>query len=328
LKSVFVTGGTGLIGHFLLLHLLDQGCKIMALYRETIPQLQHDLLTWVPGDILDALLLRSLVKDADEVYHCAGYVSYAPQDEDLLEQINVNGTANVVDACLENPHVILCHISSIAAINRAKGQEIIDESAKWNPAEERSAYATSKYFAEMEVWRGISEGLKAVIVNPSIVLGPGDWSRSSTQLFKYVLDERAFYAHGYANFVDVRDVVKAIVLLMETKALGERFILNAHQVTYLSFFRQVAQLLNKKAPHIAVPSWVAEVLWRLEAVRGKFIGVKPLITKETARIAKEKHFYSNAKVKMETQMEFRPLEDTLLWCCQQLKPHLPVQSVI
>ncbi len=269
---------------------------------------------------MDVLLLRGLIEGVEEVYHSAGFVSYAPQDEELLEQINVKGTANVVDVCLENPGVKLCHISSIAAINRAKGQEVIDETAKWNPSEERSAYATSKFFGEMEVWRGISEGLKAVIVNPSIVLGPGDVNRSSTQLFKYVQEERSFYSHGYANFVDVRDVVLAAVTLMEKEAWGERFILNAHQVTYLSFFQQVAAILQKKAPSTKVPAWLAEVLWRVEAVRGKLTGKRPLITKETARIAQEKHFYSNAKVKKATGMEFRPLEETLQWCCQQLSP--------
>ncbi len=267
---------------------------------------------------MDSLFLRSQVLKVEEVYHCAGFVSYAPQDVGLLQKINVEGTANLVDVCLENPDVRLCHVSSIAAINRKKGEKIIHEDVKWDPVAERSAYAFSKHFAEMEVWRGISEGLKAVIINPSIILGPGDPARSSTQLFKYIHDEHSFYTHGFANFVDVRDVVEAMVRVMNGKHWGERFIINGHQTTYEQFFKQVAQIMGKKAPTIKVPDWVAEIIWRVESVRGKLTGAKPLITKETARIAKEEHFYSNAKIKAATGITFRPLEDTLRWSCEQL----------
>lgn len=300
------------------MRLLEEGCLVTAIYRKTTSALQHKNLRWVEGDILDPLFLRSLVQKVEEVYHCAGFVSYAPQDEDLLQQINVGGTTNIVDACLEHPGVRLCHVSSIAAINRKKGAKVIREEAKWDPAAARSAYAFSKHFAEMEVWRGISEGLKAVIVNPSIILGPGDLDRSSTQLFKYIYEERPFYTHGFANFVDVRDVVEAMVRLMNGNHWGERFILNGHQTTYQQFFRQVAEMVGKKAPSIKIPSWLTEVLWRLESLRGKLTGTRPLITKETARIAKEEHFYSNEKVKAATGITFRPLEDTLQWSCSQL----------
>jgi nucleoside-diphosphate-sugar epimerase len=142
--------------------------------------------------------------------------------------------------------------------------------------------------------------------------------RSSTQLFDYVARERPFYTHGYANFVDVRDVVEAMLRLMNGNQWGERFILNAHQTTYEDFFRRVAALMGKKAPRIKIPVWVAEIVWRVESVRGKLTGTKPLITKETARIAQEEHFYSNGKVRQATGITFRPLEDTLRWSCQEL----------
>lgn len=276
--------------------------------------------------MLDSLQMADLVKEADEVYHSAGFVSYAPQDIDLLQKVNVEGTANIVNACLDNPAVRLCHVSSIAAINRKKGAEFIDEEAKWDAGAERSAYATSKFFAEMEVWRGISEGLKAVIVNPSIILGPGDVSRSSTQLFKYVQEEKSFYTHGHANFVDVRDVTDAIISLMEKEKYGERFILNGHQITYQAFFSKVAAAMGKKEPSIHVPAWMAEVLWRAEMWRGKITGAKPLITKETARIAKEYHFYSNDKIKKATDITFRPLDETITWCCQKLMEQNTVKN--
>ncbi|AMM51317.1 epimerase [Rufibacter sp. DG15C] len=319
MKKALVTGGSGLIGQFLLQQLRKDGYEVTALYRNT-PPIQHiSGVKWIEGDILDPLLLQSLVKEVDEVYHCAGFVSYSPQDASLLQQINVEGTANVVDACLQVPDVKLCHVSSIAAINRKKGDAVITEDAKWDPNEERSVYAFSKYSAEVEVWRGISEGLKAVIVNPSIVLGPADWKRSSTQLFKYAWDEHAFYTEGYANFVDVRDVVHAMTLLMQDGYWGNRFILNAHQITYHDFFQRAASCFDKKPPTIKVSNWLTEIIWRAEALRGKLTGARPLITKDTARVAKEKHFYSNAKIKEALGYEFRPLEETLDWCCQTLK---------
>ncbi|RNI26176.1 NAD-dependent epimerase/dehydratase family protein [Rufibacter latericius] len=318
MKHVLITGGSGLLGHFLLLRLLEEGYAVTALYRQTVSEVTHPNLRWVQGDVLDPMLVRSLVQEVEEVYHCAGFVSYAPQDAGLLQQVNVDGTTNVVDACLAKPGVRLCHVSSIAAINRKKGEKVIHEEAKWDSAAERSVYAYSKHYGEVEVWRGISEGLKAVIVNPSVILGPGDLDRSSTQLFKYISEERAFYTHGYVNLVDVRDVVDAMVLLMNGNHWGERFIINGHQTSYQHFFHSVATLMGKKAPFVKVPSWVAEIVWRLESVRGSLTGNKPLITKETARIAKEEHFYSNEKIKAATGISFRPLEDTLRWSCKHL----------
>jgi dihydroflavonol-4-reductase len=319
LKKALVTGGSGLIGQFLLQQLQKEGYEVTALYRQTAPVTTISEVNWVEGDILDPVLLQSLIKEVDEVYHCAGFVSYAPQDATVLQQINVEGTANIVNACLLYPSVKLCHVSSIAAVNRKKGDAVITEDAKWDTNEERSVYAFSKYSAEVEVWRGISEGLKAVIVNPSIVLGPTDWKRSSTQLFKYAWDEHAFYTEGYANFVDVRDVVQAMTLLMQGDYWGNRFILNAHQITYQEFFQRAASCFNKKPPTMRVSNWLTEIIWRTEALRGKLTGARPLITKDTARVAKEKHFYSNVKIKEALGFEFRPLDETIGWCCQALK---------
>ena len=319
---VFVTGGTGLIGTFLIKHLLQKGAEIKALYRQNIPALLQNIarLEWIKGDILDATLLREIIQEADAVYHCAGLVSYAPQDAEILKSINIDGTANVVNACLANSRVSLCHVSSIAALGQVKGNQPITEEAKWDGALEHSLYASSKYFGELEVWRGMAEGLKAVIVNPSIVLGPAyEINRSSTQLFKYVADEKPYYTAGNANFVDVRDVVAVMVGLMERpNAAGERYIINAGQLSYKEFFDQVASCLHKRAPSWKVPGFVTEVIWRLEWVRSVFTGQRPLITKDTARIAKKNNSYSNEKIKNILLTTFRPLPETISWCCQEL----------
>ncbi|WP_034256804.1 NAD-dependent epimerase/dehydratase family protein [Adhaeribacter aquaticus] len=319
---VLVTGGTGLIGSFLIKELLKEGNRIKALYRNSIPDELQSVpnLTWVKGDILDSALLELLVQDVDQVYHCAGLVSYAPQDANLLKEINIIGTSNVVDACLDKPGIKLCHVSSIAAIGHVKGKQVFNENTKWEASSEHSVYASSKYFGELEVWRGIAEGLQGVIVNPSVVLGPTlDWSRSSTQLFKYVFEERAFYTKGCANFVDVRDVVAAMVKLMNSETKSERFILNAGLLSYKEFFNLVADCFKKKSPQIRVPNMLAEIVWRTEHLRSLITGKKPLITKETARISKKQHLYSNDKIKEVLRMEFQALPETIRWCCQELK---------
>jgi nucleoside-diphosphate-sugar epimerase len=239
---VFVTGGSGLIGTFLIPELLRQGHQVKALYRGQVPAMPRaEQVQWLEGDVLDIVVLREALQGVSHVFHCAGLVSYAPQDEEQLKQVNIEGTANVVNACLELGGIKLCHVSSIAAVGRAKGARVLNENSKWDSAEEHPAYASSKYWGELEVWRGVSEGLDAVIVNPSVILGPADWSRSSTQLFKYVYSERPFYTGGSANFVDVRDVVEAMMRLAFSDISGERFILNAGLLSYKEFFERTAR---------------------------------------------------------------------------------------
>jgi dihydroflavonol-4-reductase len=316
---VLVTGGSGLIGRFLIAHLARLGYPVRALYRQRVPDIPYnDQVEWVEGDILDITLVRRAVQGLQYVFHSAGHVSYAPQDEELLQRVNVEGTANVVNACLEEGPVKLCHVSSIAAIGRPKGVMLLDEEAKWDPAGDHSAYARSKYFGELEVWRGVAEGLEAVIINPSLVLGPADWNRSSTQLFKYVYDERTFYTKGYANVVDVRDVVELMVQLIFSPLKGERFILNQGAYPLKDFFEQVAACWQKKAPSFLAPPVITEVIWRIELIRSLFTGSKPLITKETARLSGKAYKFNSEKVQNAMKFSFRPLPETIRWTCDEL----------
>ncbi|WP_018476788.1 NAD-dependent epimerase/dehydratase family protein [Pontibacter roseus] len=320
MAMVFVTGGSGLIGSFLIPALIEQGHQVRALYRGKAPAIAGaDKVEWLEGDILDIGLLRQALRDVAYVFHSAGLVSYAPQDEELLQQVNVEGTANIVNACLESAvEVKLCHVSSIAAIGRGKEAAVLNEKSKWSTGEKQSAYAESKHFGELEVWRGIAEGLQAVIVNPSVVLGPADWNRSSTRLFKYVYQERPFYTPGTANFVDVRDVVEAMLRLTFSDISGERFILNAGQLTYKEFFEMVARGFGKKAPAYKVSPALAEIVWRLEHARAWLTGGRPLITKDTARVSAKSHLFDNEKVRKATGITFRPLAETIAWNCTEL----------
>ncbi|WP_426493258.1 NAD-dependent epimerase/dehydratase family protein [Hymenobacter sp. 102] len=325
---IFVTGGSGLVGSFLLEELVARGLPVRALYRQQIPQIAAtEAVEWVQGDIRDALGLRQMLTGVTHVLHCAGLVSYAPQDEDELLRVNVEGTANVVDACLEHPGIRLGLVSSVAALGggaTAQAREVarpvvLDEQAKWDLGAEHNAYATSKYLGELEVWRGISEGLRAVIVNPSVILGPANWQQSSTRLFRYAYQEHRFYTPGNISLVDVRDVVDALLhLTLDTPISGERYVLNAGSLPLPDFLAQAATCFGKRPPSVAVPDWAAEVIWRLEHLRSVLTGVRPLITKDTARAGRNPVAYRADKIRQELGREFRPLSETIRWCCQEL----------
>lgn len=300
-----------------------------ALYRSKIPANTPPEVDWVQGDLLDTDLLRTVLADVTHVFHCAGLVSYAPQDEELLQQVNVVGTAALVDACLERPGVRLAHVSSVAALGgqmqgpapaSVSGPRVVTEAATWDLGAAHPAYATSKYLGELEVWRGVAEGLSAVMVNPSVVLGPGDWHRSSTRLLRYAHQEHRFYTPGLVNFVDVRDVVSHLVCLAldHPELNGERYILSAEAVPLPDFFKQAAAAMKRRPPSIAVPGWVAEVIWRLEHARAVLTGARPLITKDTARAGRDAVIYAHTKVQKATGLTFRPLAETLQWCAAEL----------
>ena len=326
---IFVTGGTGLIGSFLLRALRERGLAVRALHRGAVPAHAAPGVEWLAGDLLDTEQLRvALTPDVTHVFHCAGLVSYAPQDEDLLLSVNVQGTAAVVDACLERPGVRLVHVSSVAALGgpapgtvAGPGEVLtVTEKAAWDLGAAHPAYATSKYLGELEVWRGVAEGLSAVIVNPSVVLGPGDWHRSSTRLLRYAHQQHRFYTRGLINFVDVRDVVAQLLALAfdQSDTNGQRYILSAEAVPLADFFRQAAAAMQRRPPTVAVPNWATEIIWRLEHARAVLTGARPLITKDTARAGRQPVAYSHAKVQSATGLTFRPLAETLAWCATEL----------
>ncbi|RZK31731.1 MAG: NAD-dependent epimerase/dehydratase family protein [Hymenobacter sp.] len=328
---IFVTGGTGLIGSFVLQALVDRGLRIRALYRGATPPAEVTNVEWVQGDLLDVTLLESLLTpETTHVLHCAGLVSYAPQDEDELLRVNVEGTAAIVDACLRRPAIRLGYVSSVAALGQPAADSALetagmprrlDETATWDLGGSHPTYASSKYLAELEVWRGVAEGLLAVIVNPSVVLGPGDWHRSSTRLLRYAYDEHYFYTQGQVNFVDVRDVVSQLLrLTIDLPALpSARYILNGGLHPLGDFLGQMATAFGRRPPTTAVPDWAAEVIWRLEHGRALLTGARPLITRDTARAGRRPVYYDAGKATAATGLPFRPLAETIAWIAQATK---------
>ena len=328
---IFVTGGTGLIGSFVLQALVGRGLSVRALYRGTTAPPKLPGVEWVQGDLLDITLLESvLTPDITHVLHCAGLVSYAPQDEDALLRVNVEGTAAIVDACLRQPTIRLGYVSSVAALGQPAADPPLEpgttlrrlnETATWDLGGSHPAYATSKYLAELEVWRGVAEGLSAVIVNPSVVLGPGDWHRSSTRLLRYAYDEHYFYTRGQVNFVDVRDVVSHLLrLTLDLPALlPARYILNGGLFPLGEFLAQMAIAFKRRPPTTAVPNWAAEIIWRLEHGRALLTGARPLITRDTARAGRQPILYDASKATLTTGLPFRPLTETIAWLAQATK---------
>lgn len=310
-----------MIGSYAIKVLLDKGYSVSALVRD--PQQlglleRSDKIDLITGDILDVALLSLEIPKHDAIVHAAGIVSYAPNRYDEMFQINVEGTRNVVNICVLN-HKRLVHISSVAAIGSFT-KERIDENEKWNDSESHTYYAKTKHLSELEVWRGIEEGLEATILNPSVVLGIGDINKSSTKLFGYVQNGGQYYSEGNINYVDVRDVADIIVNSLDLdKSLHKRYIISSGSITYKEFFEKLASQMGVKAPHKKVTDFAAAVAWRLELVKYLFSGKEPLITKETAKMSKSKRVYDSSLVQKDFSHGFLGIDETLQWCCKKNK---------
>lgn len=320
---ILITGANGLIGSFVARRCLEAGETVRAIRRpdsdlSLLADVQNQI-EWVEGDILDVSSLDAALVGVGRVVHAAAIVSFVPRDRARMHKVNIEGTANVVNACLRAGIQKLVYVSSVAALGRPAPRPgthteepvVITENQKWEESPVNSEYARSKYGAELEVWRGVAEGLSAVIVNPSVVLGEGDWHRSSTALFKYVFDEKPFYTAGTLNYVDVLDVAELIFRLLRADFSGERYILNAGRVSYQTFFEKAAAVLGKHPPRYLIHPVLAEVAWRVEAVRSWLTGKSPFVTKETARSAQHHFFYPNTRITEALGYEFNDLDTVL-----------------
>ena len=258
---ILVTGATGLVGSHLIKALVAQGKSVRALYRSEIPS-SHELnnVDWFNADILDIVALEEAMIGITQVYHCAAIVSFTATNKKSLHHTNIEGTANIVNACLNANIEKLLFVSSVAALGRIREDQAINETMNWTEETSNSEYGKSKYLAEIEVWRGMGEGLKVVVVNPVIILGASDWSKGSTAIFKSAYDEFPWYTEGSSGFVDVLDVVEAMILLMESSICDQRFILSGENLPYRDIFTMIANAFHKKAPHKKVTALLAEIV--------------------------------------------------------------------
>jgi len=321
---ILVTGGAGLLGHELIGQLLSEGKTVRAIYnRKPLTGFENTGLQLVQCDILDVVALEEAMTGMDEVYHCAGIVSFDPKRRREMFKVNIEGTANVVNAALDAGVRKMVHVSSVSALGRIREDGEVNETMNWTEETSNSAYGQSKYLSELEVWRGISEGLNAVIVNPVIILGAGDWNDSSSRLFRSAYDEFPWYTEGISGFVDVRDVAAAMIALMGSEISAARFILSAENRSYRSVFNEMARSFGKKLPYKKVTPFIASLVYRWEALKSRFTGKEPLVTKETALTALAKVNFNNSKLKMALPgFSYHPLDETIRHTCAALQQKL------
>ena len=331
---ILVTGGTGLVGSHLLLELTSQGKRVRALRRASSkddflehvfrayakdPEHQMNLIEWVEGDVLDIYSLEDAMEGVTQVYHNAAIVSFSPGVREMMNRVNVDGTANVVNAAITKGVKKLCHLSSIAALGRANQDGVTDENTAWVTSKNNSYYSVSKYNGEREVWRGSVEGLDVVVLLPSVILGLADISNGSMQLFNTILKGMPFYTPGTNGFVDVRDVVNAQLCLMESDVVNEKFVVSAENRSYKEILGMIADGLGKKRPGIRVSKFMSVLAWNFFKIKSLITGKSPIITKETAATAMREYTYSNEKLLSACSLEFRPVEDTITDLCRIYK---------
>ena len=329
---ILVTGGTGLLGSHLLFELISSGKKVRAIrhrpgreamvrkifgYYSSQPDELFSRIEWFDADLLDLGALEQALDGVSEVYHAGAVVSFHPRDFQTMMKVNVEGTANLVNLSIHTGVKKFCHVSSIATLGRAENNGLTNEETYWVPSPKNTVYSQSKYGAEREVWRGMEEGLTAVIVNPSVIVGPGYWDGNSG-LFRLVNKGLKYATRGINGYVDVRDLAKIMTLLMERECFGERFVVSAANVSYLDYFSLIAKSLNKPAPTIIVPPFLTGIAWRLDAVRSAISRTKPEITREMAVTASQVYLYSSDKVRKKLGFEFRSMEDTIRETCECL----------
>ena len=321
---ILVTGGTGFLGSTLIKLLIDEGNAVLAIKREhtEVPEIlrSSSLVEWLEADITDYFALADAFNGVTHVYHCAAKISYQKDDSKLMLHTNIEGTKHIVNLCLENS-ARLVHVSSIAALGTAKMGELVSEQTKWDDGARHSKYALSKYESEMVVWRGIMEGLDAVIVNPSVIMGVGTGRKASEAIFNLVQNGIKVYPPGTVGIVDVEDVAKTMILLMnDTSISSQRFILNSENVTNKGLLERIAKLLGKPAPSIKATPFMLGVAWRVAKLIALLKGSRPVLTRDTAEASASQLAYSNKKITDTTGYRFKPVDLTLKQMSINFKP--------
>jgi len=330
---ILVTGGTGLVGSHLLYNLCKTNSKVIAIYRnkdtqcvtKEIFKLYNSLATyqhiiWKKADITDITELEHAFLDITHVYHAAAMVSFRSKDAENLRKINIEGTANIVNLCITHKIKKLCYVSSIATVAKTPGKEFIDETCEWAPEGNHSDYSISKFGAEMEVWRGSQEGLNVVIVNPGVIFGFGAWNVNSSKLITQIKKGFPFYTEGVVGVVGVKDVVVAMIELMNSNIKSKRFILVAANKSYKTIFSLIAKQLNVSPPKIKVSKFFTEIAWRLNLFLSliTFDTVNLGIYKYTSKSAHNKRYYNGSKIEKSIDFNYTLFDTVIQNICNKL----------
>lgn len=325
---ILVTGGTGLVGAHLLYKLTANGHNVRAIYRatsnlhkvlevfsyyttETKAEQLFKKIEWLEADIIDIPQLSPVFSEVTEVYHCAALVSFSPKDYRKLRKINIEGTANVVNLCIDFKIKKLCFVSSIATLGKPiSDKKRITEDLNWNPENSHSDYAITKYGAEMEVWRASQEGIPVVIVNPGIIIGPGFWNSGSGPLFSRIYKGLNYHFPKTTGFVGVADVIDAMVTLMEQNLFNQRYILVSENLSFAKIMKYTAISIDKKPPQKALRKWMIALGWIFQKL-GTVVGIKQQITKADINGLFTTSIYENSKVKSAINFKFTPIQEVI-----------------
>lgn len=312
---IFITGTNGLLGSYLAKKLLQQGKQVRGLKRITSDlSLLGDYanqIDWITGDILDLTSLEEAMEGVEEVYHSAAVISFASHEANAMLKTNIEGTANVMNAALVAGVKKVVHVSSIAAFGIHKPEKVIDEKTVYNEQKDMPNYYRSKQLAEREAWRAQAEGLNVVVANPGTILGAGKWDMEPNSVFRDVYAGLPFYTNGMNSFVDVRDVVDCLIVLMEKGVNGEQYIIHADNLSFKDLLQKIAVVLGKRKPSYAVSDSLAKVAVVFEWLKAKITGKRQLLTPEMARLANKEFRYSNQKIVRDFGFQFRPMDETI-----------------
>ena len=321
-SAIFITGATGLVGSYICRYLIKQGySQIFALRRKessmSLLAGEENKITWIIGDVQNPHSYADILPKMDYVIHGAAIISFSPKREKNMYRINIDGTGDLVNLCLEAGVKKLLHVSSTAAIGRLKKVQNISEESKWQTSAFNTKYGISKHFAEMEVWRGIAEGLQAVIINPSVIIGSGFWHNGSSNIFQKVWNGIPYFPVGTNGYVDVRDVAKMSIQLLSSSIVGERFLAVADNLDYKTLFQWISECYGKKGPTSPLSKTLGSIGWRAEALKSVFTGRDPLITKETILQASCTYHYDNTKSLEQLNYSYLDLKNSIKETAQQ-----------
>lgn len=334
---VLVTGGTGMVGAHLLLHLLQKNIPIKAIrrpnsnlqsvkkvftyYIENADNLFQQI-KWVEADLNDIPALETAFKGVEYVYHAAALISFDPGDYKRLYKINTKGTANIVNLCIEKGIKKLCYVSTIGTIGKSPEGAMATEENEWSE-QEVNVYALTKYQAEMEVWRGSQEGLPVVILNPGVIIGPGFWDNGTGDLFTTANKGYKYYPPGGTGFISIHDVIHIMVTLMNSEISDERFITVAKNLTFKEILQLMAEALGRQKPKKELKPWQLEIGRWFDWLRNLFTGQGRRITRNAIQSLKHRELYSNEKIKIQLNLNFEPLDDTIKFCCAKFREENP-----
>jgi nucleoside-diphosphate-sugar epimerase len=324
---IFVTGGTGMLGAYLLLELCKQNKAIVAAKRKSsnldIPKKifkyysdDYDThwkkIEWVDVDLFSQSDIEEKLENIEEIYHCAAMISASRKKKNEMLHNNKSITGNMVNAALQKNIAKFCYVSSIAALGSEGEGKASTERTLWKEDKNNSSYSISKYYSEMEVWRGIAEGLNAVIINPSVILGIGDWNKGSAQLISTIDNNLKYYTLGSSGFVDAEDTAQVMIKLMqEPTAFGQNYIVNSENRSYQSIFKSIAKALQINPPKTLATPFLTSLAWRGAWLQSIITGKEALITKESAQTAHKKLSYDNSKLTALLDFKFKNIDESI-----------------